>query len=82
MARKVIVQMHGGTISGVYAEGNEALDVIFLEAPKYSEDPDSETYVKDGYFKDDFIYTRASSESVGQRSMRAVFAAADEYSKE
>lgn len=81
MARKVIVEMHGGTISGVYAGDGESLDIVFVEAPKYFDDPDSEVAVKSGSFKGGFVYARESSLLSSQKSLSGVFAAADEREK-
>lgn len=79
MKARVVVQMHGGTISGVHVENTELeLDVVFTERPDEKENVDLEFYVGDGCLVGELIYTREQSTPITEHDFDAVFAAADE----
>ena len=75
---RVVVNMHGGTIESVCTESDVELDVVFLEDPKYSEDPEDKFLVDGGEFDDQIVYTHYASTKVDAEDMDAALKAAQE----
>jgi hypothetical protein len=74
---KIVVEMHGGTIETIDHDiPGVKIEAIFTEDGKYTNDPDSETWVD----KERFVYTRSTA-NFDEKHVDRIFAAAGKKGK-
>ncbi len=79
----IVVEMHGGTISGVHVshKGLEGAEVIVTERPDEASMCDREIYVKGGKLDGELIYHTDEAIHMKAKDLKPIRSAAKKYRK-
>jgi hypothetical protein len=77
---RVVVEMFGGTIQGIFTDSDVEMEVVFTENRKHL-DGDQEFSVSKGLLMGQCIYTAKNSEKISHQTIDPVFKAAAERAK-